>query len=129
MAVRTRSRDLSGEQRRALDILAGSPLGCTEDTLAGARVHGQAACQHRARRLRDGESGDRESRWPDAQHAAADDQRPRAAGARQYVAAGERWPRMRPVAMVVRWRVVRCSNSDGEAEPPAWRAPLGNTGF
>jgi hypothetical protein len=36
-AVRPRSRDLSGEQRRALEILAGSPLGCTEQIL---RVHG-----------------------------------------------------------------------------------------
>jgi hypothetical protein len=37
MAVRPRSRDLSGEQRRALEILAGSPHGCTEGTL---RAHG-----------------------------------------------------------------------------------------
>jgi hypothetical protein len=37
--------------------------------------------------------------------------------------------RMRRVAMVARWRVVRCSDSGGEAEPPPWRAPLGNTGF
>jgi hypothetical protein len=36
-AVRPRSRDLSGEQRRALEILAGSPHGCTEETL---RAHG-----------------------------------------------------------------------------------------
>jgi hypothetical protein len=36
-AVRARSRDLSGEQRRALEILAGSPLGCTEEIL---RAHG-----------------------------------------------------------------------------------------
>jgi hypothetical protein len=38
-------------------------------------------------------------------------------------------PRMRPRRQVVRWRVVRGSDSDGEAEPPPWRAPLGNTGF
>jgi hypothetical protein len=31
------SRGLSGEQRRALEILAGSPHGCTEGTL---RAHG-----------------------------------------------------------------------------------------
>jgi hypothetical protein len=37
MAVRPRSRDLSDEQRRALEILAGSPHGCTEDIL---RAHG-----------------------------------------------------------------------------------------
>jgi hypothetical protein len=36
-AVKPRSRDPSGEQRRALDILAGSPHGCTEETL---RAHG-----------------------------------------------------------------------------------------
>jgi hypothetical protein len=36
-AVRPRSQDLSGEQRRALEILAGSPLGCTEEIL---RAHG-----------------------------------------------------------------------------------------
>ena len=36
-AVRPRSRDLSGEQRRALEILAGSPHGCTEEIL---RAHG-----------------------------------------------------------------------------------------
>jgi hypothetical protein len=36
-AVRPRSRELSGEQRRALEILAGSPHGCTEETL---RAHG-----------------------------------------------------------------------------------------
>jgi hypothetical protein len=36
-AVSARSRDLSGEQRRALEILAGSPHGCTEGTL---RAHG-----------------------------------------------------------------------------------------
>ena len=33
MAVTTPSQDLSGEQRRALEILAGSPHGCTEGTL------------------------------------------------------------------------------------------------
>jgi hypothetical protein len=38
-AVRPRSRDLSAEQRRALEILAGSPLGCTEEIL---RAHGFA---------------------------------------------------------------------------------------
>jgi hypothetical protein len=32
-----RSRGLSGEQRRALDMLAGSPHGCTEGAL---RAHG-----------------------------------------------------------------------------------------
>jgi len=37
MVVRLRGRDLSGEQRRALEILAGSPHGCTEATL---RAHG-----------------------------------------------------------------------------------------
>jgi hypothetical protein len=33
----TRSHGLSGEQRRALDMLAGSPHGCTEGAL---RAHG-----------------------------------------------------------------------------------------
>jgi hypothetical protein len=37
MVVRLRGRDLSGEQRRALEILAGCPHGCTEATL---RAHG-----------------------------------------------------------------------------------------
>jgi hypothetical protein len=37
MAVRPRSRDLNSEQRHALEILAGSPHGCTEETL---RAHG-----------------------------------------------------------------------------------------
>jgi plastocyanin len=32
-AVRPRSRDLNGEQRRGLEILAGSPHGCTEEIL------------------------------------------------------------------------------------------------
>jgi hypothetical protein len=36
-AVKPRSRDLSGEQRRALEILAGTPHGCTEEIL---RAHG-----------------------------------------------------------------------------------------
>ena len=36
-AVRPRSRDLNCEQRRALDMLAGSPHGCTEEIL---RAHG-----------------------------------------------------------------------------------------
>jgi hypothetical protein len=36
-AVKARSRDLSSEQRRALEILAGSPHGCTEEIL---RAHG-----------------------------------------------------------------------------------------
>jgi hypothetical protein len=36
-AVRARSRDVSGKQRRALEILAGTPHGCTEEIL---RVHG-----------------------------------------------------------------------------------------
>jgi hypothetical protein len=54
---------------------AGSPHGAREETL---RAHGftvRPACQDHARRLRDGESGDREGRRPDAQHAAADDHR------------------------------------------------------
>jgi hypothetical protein len=37
MAVTTPSRGMSGEQRRALYMLAGSPDGCTEGTL---RAHG-----------------------------------------------------------------------------------------
>jgi hypothetical protein len=37
MAMTTPSRGLSGEQRRALDMLAGSPHGCTEGKL---RAHG-----------------------------------------------------------------------------------------
>jgi hypothetical protein len=36
-AVRPRSRDLNCEQRRALDMMAGSPHGCTEEIL---RAHG-----------------------------------------------------------------------------------------
>jgi hypothetical protein len=36
-AVRPRSRELSGEQRGALEVLAGSPHGCTEEVL---RAHG-----------------------------------------------------------------------------------------
>jgi hypothetical protein len=37
MAMTTRSHGLNGEQRRALDMLAGSPHGCTE---AALRAHG-----------------------------------------------------------------------------------------
>jgi hypothetical protein len=37
MAVSARGRGPSGEERRALDVLAGSPHGCTEGTL---RAHG-----------------------------------------------------------------------------------------
>jgi hypothetical protein len=37
MAMTTPSRGTSGEQRRALDMLAGSPDGCTEGAL---RAHG-----------------------------------------------------------------------------------------
>jgi hypothetical protein len=37
MAVSRRVRDLSGEQRRALEMLAGSPFGCPEEIL---RAHG-----------------------------------------------------------------------------------------
>jgi hypothetical protein len=37
MAMTTRSLNLSGEQHRALDVLAGSPHGCTE---AALRAHG-----------------------------------------------------------------------------------------
>jgi hypothetical protein len=33
MALTTPSRGLSGEERRALDMLAGSPSGCTEGAL------------------------------------------------------------------------------------------------
>jgi hypothetical protein len=81
MAVRPRSCDLSDEQRRALEIAAGSPQHRGE--IAGARFHGQAACQDRARRIRHREAGDREGGRPDAQHAAADDHGRRAPGARR----------------------------------------------
>jgi hypothetical protein len=37
MAMTTPSPGMSGEQRRALDMLAGSPDGCTEEAL---RAHG-----------------------------------------------------------------------------------------
>jgi hypothetical protein len=73
--------------------------------------------------------GDREGGRPDPRHAAAYDHQHRAAGARQYVAAVRGGPRMRPGRHGGEMRVVRCSDSDDEAEPAPRRAPLGNTGF
>jgi hypothetical protein len=72
-AVRPPSRDLSGEQRRALEILAGSPHGCPEETL---RAH-WFTVRLLASIVRAGSAvakpGDREGGRPDAQHAAAND--------------------------------------------------------
>jgi hypothetical protein len=73
--------------------------------------------------------GDREGGRPDPRHAAAYDHQHRAAGARQYVAAVRGGPRMRPGRHGGEMAVVRCSDSDDEAEPAPRRAPLGNTGF